>query len=438
MRKTVRLPNLLFVLVVIATLILTSGSIVTAQDTDLTAGVSNKFAGKEVRLIMANHPWNNAIQALIPQFEKASGISLRIESYFEDQLSQKLQIGLTSGTSQADAFMFRPLQEGKLFAKNGWVADLSTFAQNEKDWNWSDFQEAARNTVTFDKVLYGIPIVTEREMIYYRKDLFEKAGLKPPATLDELKAAAEKLTESANGVFGVVMRGQRSPSVTQFSSFLYSFGGTWIKDGKSALDSPEALAAYKFYGDLLRSYGPPGTLNMSWPQALALFQQGKVGMWIDADVFYSNVIDATKSTVVDKVGFAPFPEGPAGANNYNVTSWAVGLNANSPNKDAAWEFVKWATSAPVVLNLQQKGVPGARASVWESPEGLKGFPEDYAKVVQTQVKRGVGFDRPQVIKVGQARDIVGNPIVISIQGGDVEAAVKEAHQQFNAFLEQDK
>jgi multiple sugar transport system substrate-binding protein len=438
MRKHLRLPNLLIVLVVLCSLVLATGGIANAQGGTQTPGISNKFAGKELRLILANHPWANAIQAMIPEFEKASGMSLRVESYFEDQLSQKLQIGLTSGTSQADAFMFRPLQEGKLFAKNGWVGDLSTFAQNEKDWNWADFQEAARNTVTFDKVLYGIPIVTEREMLYYRKDLFDKAGLKPPTTLDELKADAEKLTDTANGVFGLVMRGQRSPSVTQFSSFLYSFGGTWIKDGKSAIDSPEALTAYKFYGDLLRTYGPPGTLNMSWPQALAIFQQGKAAMWIDADVFYSNVIDTTKSTVADKVGFAPFPKGPAGANNYNVTSWALGINANSPNKDAAWEFIKWATSAPVVMALQQKGVPGARASVWTSPDGLKGFPADYATVVQTQVQRGVGFDRPLVIKVAQARDIVGNPIVIAIQGGDVDAAVKEAHQQFNAFLEQDK
>jgi multiple sugar transport system substrate-binding protein len=242
---------------------------------DLTAGVSKAFAGKEIRLILANHPWQQAIQPLIPQFEQASGMSLRLENYFEDQLSQKLQIGLTSGQSQADAFMFRPLQEGRLFAKNGWVQDMAKYSSDAKDWKWEDFTEASRGTLTVDKFVYGIPIVTEREMIYYRKDLFEKAGLKAPATLDDLKAAAAKLTDANAGVFGIVMRGQRSPSVTQFSSFLYSFGGTWIKDGKSALDSPEALNAYKFYGGLLKDYGPQGTLNMSQPQALAIFSRAR-------------------------------------------------------------------------------------------------------------------------------------------------------------------
>lgn len=413
--------------------------IANAQSTPLTQGVSKGHAGKRIRVVMANHPWSNTIQPLVDEFRKASGIEVVLAAYNEDALSQMLQIGLTSGSSRADAFMFRPLQEGRVFESNGWLHNLLPLAQGEKDWAWSDFQEAARDTVTFDKAVYGVPIVTEREMVYYRKDLFDKAGLKPPATLDELKAAAARLHDPANGVAGIVMRGQRAPLVTQFSSFLFSFGGNFIANGKSALDSPAALAAYKFYGDLLRQYGPQGVLSMSWPHALAAFQDGKAAMWVDADVFYPNLIDTTKSTVANKVGFAPFPQGPAGARNYNVTSWALGVNAASPEKDgAALEFVKWATSAPVVMALQQKGVPGARASVWNAPDGLKGFPEAYAKVVQVQVKRGVGQDRPRVIKVGPARDIVGDPVVVSIQGGDVEASLRKAHEALNAFLLQDK
>ena len=432
MRRT-----LIFILV-LALVTTLGGALVQAQDDNaLVAGVSDEFAGTELRLIFANHPWNNAIQQLLPQFEAASGITLRVESYFEDQLSQRLQIGLTSGTTQADAFMFRPLQEGKLFASNGWVEDLSEYVTRDAEWNWEDFQTATRSTVTFDDFLYGIPIVTEREMLYSRADIFEENGLEPPATLEELEAIAAQLNNPDEEFYGVVIRGRRSPAVTQFSSFLYSFGGDWIVDGQSGLDSPEALEAYTYYGNLLRNYGPPGTVNMSWPEALAIFQQGKAAMWIDADVFYANVIDSTQSVVADSVGFAPFPEGPAGANQYNVTSWALGMNAGSPNKDAAWEFIKWATSAPVVLELQQRGTPGARQSVWDSPEGLSGFPADYAEVVQLQSARGVGYDRPTVIRVGEARDIVGAPIVTAIEGGDVEAAVREAHEAFNAFLETD-
>lgn len=411
----------------------------TAQDNPLTAGVSDKFAGTELRLIFANHPWNNTIQRLIPAFEQASGMSLRIESYFEDQLSQKLQVGLTSGTSTADAFMFRPLQEGRLFAKNGWLFDVKEFAAADADWNWNDFQEAARGTVTFEDMVFGVPIVTERQVLYYRKDLFAAKGLSAPTTLEELEAAAAALNDPANGIAGIVMRGQRAAAVTQFSSFLYSFGGDWVKeDGSSALDTPEARAAYEYYGRLLREYGPQGTTNMSWPQAVAILQQGKAAMWIDADSLFLNATDPTRSSVAAEIGFAPFPAGPAGAQPYNITSWALGINELSENHEAAWEFVKWATSAPVVAELQKGGNPGPRISVWESADGLAGFPEEYAEVAKLQSTRGVGYDRPRVIGVGRARDIVGAPIVTAIEGGNLEAALKEAHNQFNAFLKEDK
>lgn len=305
----------LFSLVAILLMVLT----VSAQDAEFE--ISDAHAGTELRLIMANHPWNNAIQRLIPEFEAASGITLRIESYFEDQLSQRLQIGLTSGNSQADVFMFRPLQEGLLFTQNGWVSDLNGFAEADAGWNFADFQPGPLGTVSTEDVLFGLPIVTERQALYYRKDLFEAAGIEVPSTLEELEAAAAALHDPANGMYGIVLRGQRSAAVTQFSSFLYSFGGDWFDaEGNATLDTPEAAAAYEFYGNLLNSYGPPGTTNMSWPQAIAVFQQGQAAMYLDADILFVNVVDPNASLVVDTVGFAPFPAGPAGPRPYSVTS----------------------------------------------------------------------------------------------------------------------
>jgi multiple sugar transport system substrate-binding protein len=420
-------------------LLIFSLSVVFAQDDTSTFELSDEYAGTEIRFIAANHPWSTPIQRLIPEFEAATGIIVRTESYFEDQLSQRLQIGLTSGTSQADVFMFRPLQEGLLFQQNGWVADLSEFAAEDAGWNFDDFQPGPLGTVSADDFLFAIPIVTERQALYYRKDLFEEANIEVPNTLEELEAAAAALHDPDNGVYGIVLRGQRSAAVTQFSSFLYSFGGQWIdEEGNSGIGSDEAIAAYEFYGDLLRNYGPPGTLNMSWPQAIAIFQQGQAAMYLDADILFTNVVDPNASLVVDTVGFAPFPEGPAGARPYSVTSWALGMNAASPNQGAAWEFIRWATSPEIVRIMQaEHGQSGARESVWTAPDGLGGFPQDLAEAIIANGEVGVGYDRPLVIRVGEARDIVGAPIVVAIEGGDVSAAAASADQAFQEFLEQE-
>jgi multiple sugar transport system substrate-binding protein len=408
-----------------------------AAGTVSTEGVSNKFAGTTLNMVTANHAWQAAMQPLLPAFEQASGMRINLTSYGEDQLSNQLTVRFTSGSGDIDVFMFRPLQEGRLFASNGWLADMSGMVQGSGDWNWEDFQQPARGTVTFNDKVYGVPIVTEREILYYRKDLFDAKGIAVPKTLDELMAAAQKLHDPSNNMFGFVARGQRAPAVTQFSSFLYSMGGEWTNNGKSAVGTPEATKAYQFYGDLLNKYGAPGVLNMSWPQAIGIFGQGQAAMYTDADSLYPNLLDPTKSTVTDKVGYAVFPAGPAGSKPYNVTSWALGVSEASQNKDAAFEFVKWATSQPVVAQLQKGGLPGARTSVWESPDGTAGFPKELAQVIQESAKVGVDHDRPLVINVGQARDIVGGPIVTAIQGQDVQAAVQEADQAFNQFLQQE-
>ncbi len=409
------------------------------KETPKTPAASDKpYAGTELRVVFANHPWAEAMKQQLPEFEAKTGIKVKLESYFEDQLTQKLTVELTSGSTTIDAFMFRPLQEGKLFAKNGWLNEVGSYAQKDSAWDLNDFNKGAIGTVTMDQKLYGVPLITEREILYYRKDILEKNNIPVPKTMDELVAAAKKVNDPKAELYGFVARGQRSPAVTQFSSFLYSFGGDFVKDGKAAVNTPEAIKAYQTYGDLLRLYGPPGTLNMAWPQAFAVFQQGKAVFLTDADSLYTNLTDKTKSTVSDKVGFAVIPSGSAGAKPYNITSWALAMNAKSKNKDASWEFVKWASSKENVLKMQQAGNPGARESVWNNPEGLKNFPAEYSKAVVESMKTSVDHDRPLVIDIGPARDAVGGPIQAAIQGQDVQKAADEANAAFQAIIDKEK
>ena len=183
------------------------------------------------------------------------------------------------------------------------------------------------------------------------------------------------------------------------------------------------------------NFGPPGSLNIHWPQALAVFQQGNAAMFVDADSLVGNF--TPDMPIFENIGFAQIPAGPAGSRPYNVTSWALGMNAASPNSDAAWEFIRWATSPDVVLRMQQAGNPGPRHSVWAMPESLGELPQEFADVVISSGEVGVGYDRPLVIRVGEARDIVGQPIVDSIEGNDIAASVAAAHEAFEAFLEEE-
>ncbi|MDQ6752421.1 MAG: sugar ABC transporter substrate-binding protein [Actinomycetota bacterium] len=393
-----------------------------------------------LRVTLANHVWTDTIKAAIPEFEKANNVKVELTQLGEDQLSDQYNVKLNAGTDQIDVMMYRPLQEGKTFAKNGYLADLTNKVKSDSSWDWSDFQAGPVSSTSYDGKVVGVPIITEREVLYYRKDLLAKAGLPVPTTMEELQADAQKIQDANPGVAGFVARTGKSAAVTQFSSFLYSFGGDFMDNaGKATVNTDAAKQAYAFYGGLIKNQGPANvSTDMSWPQAMAIFTQGKAAFYTEADSLYKNATDPAKSKVSDTVGFAPLPAGPAGSKPYNVPSWALGVNAVSNNQDNAWKFIQWATSKDMTLKIQQAGVPGPRNSVWANPAGVSTYPKDLAAAIAISAKNGVGHDRPVVNGVAQAREIVGAPIVTAITGGDASAAADSAQTAFQKFLDGDK
>ena len=424
------------------TVLAAAGGLVAAATVGCSANTGGGDSGGSttVKVTMANHVWTENVKKAIPEFEKASGLKIEITQLAEDQLSDQYNVKLNAGTSEIDVMMYRPLQEGRLFAQNKYFADLTSKAKADATWNLADYQAAPIAATTYQGKVVGVPIITEREVLYYRKDLLQKAGLSVPKTLDELEAAAKAIKAANPDVAGFVARTSKSPAVTQFSSFLYSMGGDWVDaSGKAAVNSDAAKKAYAFYGGLIKNYGPANvSTDMSWPEAMAIFTQGKAAFYTEADSLYKNATDPAKSKVADTVGFAVFPAGPAGSKPYNIPSWALGINDASKNQANAWKFIQWATSKEQTLAQQKGGIPGARTSVWADAAGTSSYPTDLAEAIAASTKGGVDHDRPIVAQVVKAREAVGQPIVDSIKGSDVTASVETAVKAFQAVLDTEK
>jgi multiple sugar transport system substrate-binding protein len=421
----------------------TAAVAVAALATGLLAGCSSDGDGGEggeqtLRVTLANHVWTDIVKDKISEFEAAhEGVTVEVTQLGEDQLSDQYNVKLNAGTDEIDVMMYRPLQEGKLFAQNGYLADLSDYVTQDAEWDWSDFQAGPVEATTYEGQVVGVPIITEQEVLYYRTDVLEQLGIEVPSTLEELEAASKQIKEQGQ-MAGFVARTGVSAAVTQFSSFLFSEGGDFAnKDySKATLDTAEAKEAYELYGRLIGQYGPDNvSTDMSWPDAAALFAQGQVAFYTDASSLYQNLALEENSTVWDKVGYAPFPAGKAGSVPYNVPSWALGINNDSNKKDLSFEFVQWLTSPEMTLEVQTAGVPAARTSVWDNPDGTANFPAQLAEAIAIGSETGRGNDRPLVVSVAEAREIVGAPIVVAITGGDVDAAIEKAQADFQAFLD---
>jgi sorbitol/mannitol transport system substrate-binding protein len=134
--------------------------------------------------------------------------------------------------------------------------------------------------------------------------------------------------------------------------------------------------AVSLYIDLLKKYGPPGASANSFNENLALFNEGKCGVWVDASIAASFISDPKQSKVADKVAFAQAPVAvtPKGANW--LWAWSLAIPASSQKGDAAQKFIRWATSKDYVKLVGKEvgwaAVPtGTRKSTYATPEFQK-------------------------------------------------------------------
>jgi multiple sugar transport system substrate-binding protein len=399
-------------------------------------GSQDTAAGAEpraIRVLLANHPYGELLKPLIPEFEKQSGIKVTIESLQEAQLNQKLTTEFATNSSSVDVFMTRPLQETLLFNKNGWMAPLDGY----------DFSDYPSNNVDLgrrDGKPYVVPLVVEWQVLYYRKDLFQKAGLKVPTTFAELEAAAKALTK--DGVAGFGARGAGAAAVTQLSSYVYSYGGWYLDKGVAVFDKPEALEAIKFYGRLLGSYGPQGVTSMSWEALMPVFQAGRLAMWTDASVFYSQIIDPSKTQIpAENVGVAPLPAGPKKAMPYFPVAWGMAVSSKTKNFDAAKEFLDWATSKEMAIKAMLSNIPMSRNSAWQNAEVKAKMNPGLIESQAHAAKNGYALDRPFMTSVVKARDLIGEVIIESIntKGASprLAALAAEKAKAVNELLKED-
>ncbi len=402
------------------------------------AAIHLASAGETLRVVMSTHPWVKGMQKMLPEFEKETGIKVQVENYGDDQLTQKLTVEFTTGSSSIDVFGVRPPNEGKMFHKNGWFEDLNKYI--DKDYDIDDYTPGSLDATRINGVQTAIPFSMEFEVLFYRKDLLAAKGIKVPDTFEELEKAAAALNQPEKEQYGFVSRGQKNALVSQFAGFIYGYGTNWVdpKTNKSLVGTKEFIDAIGFYGNLLNKYGPPGTLNMGWAQAMAVFVQGKAALYTDGSGTFPNVLDPTKSAVADKTGIALFPAGPAGRHTYDVVPLAISMYSGSKNKAAAWKFIRWATDKERTIRQQGEFAnPCCRMSVYKIPEANKKFPADLVKVYADSVQYAQPNNLPPVIAVVEARDVIGEAVTAAIEGKDYVAAAKIADKRFQEILDRE-
>ena len=317
------------------------------------------------------------MQKLGKFFEQANpDIKLKWVTLEEGVLRQRVTTYIATKGGQFDV-MTIGMYETPIWGKKGWLQEVKADAAYDVD----DLLPAMRNGLSSEGKLYAVPFYGESSMLMYRKDLADKAGVtvKDKPTWPEIAELAGKIHDPANGVYGICLRGKPGwgDNMGFLSTLANTFGGQWFDMGwKPQLDTKPWHDAITFYVDLMKKYGPPGSSSNSFNEILALYNEGKCGMWVDATIAASFISDPKQSKVADKVAFAQAPTmvTPKGANW--LWAWALAVPAGSQKVEAANKFITWATSKEYI-NLVGKEVgwgnipTGTRKSTYENAEFLK-------------------------------------------------------------------
>src|SRR6202453_5281120 len=335
-------------------------------------------------------------------FEKQNpGITVKFATYTEGDLRAAIEKDVSTHSNSFNVIMIGPY-ETPLFAKNGWLDNLSTqFIASDSAYDASDILPAVAKALSYNGDLYSVPFYGESSMLYYRKDLLKAAGLTMPAhpTWAQVASFAAKLNQPGK-VAGICLRGLAGwgDNMASLDTVVNTFGGEWFNTSwQPQLTSPAFEAATNFYVNLIRKDGEAGASNDSFNQLLTLYGQGKCAMWYDATVAATS-IDTTYPSIAAQTGYAFAPTNVTKSSGWLWTR-SLGIPQGTYDHGAAWKFVSWATSKQYDSLVASKYgwaavPPGTRTSLYSNPSYLAAA-EAFAPITIASID-GTDPDHPTV------------------------------------------
>jgi multiple sugar transport system substrate-binding protein len=213
--------------------------------------------------------WNNefqpdrmeATQAILDEFTEQTGIKTKQVAVPEDQLPTLITNAAAAG-DVPDVVLATPVAQSHQYAEEG-VFDAEAAQEVVDNLGADTFSEKALELVSKDGVATGVPSDGWGQLLIYRRDMFEKAGLDAPQSLDDVRAAAEKL--NGDGVAGITLATAAGDGFTAetFEHIALAEGCQMVNDaGEVTFDSPECVEALRWYGDIASNYSVEGAQDV--------------------------------------------------------------------------------------------------------------------------------------------------------------------------------
>jgi multiple sugar transport system substrate-binding protein len=293
------------------------------------------------------------------------------------------------------------------FVDNDWAATVE-----DQDAYTDEMLSTPVEAATIDGDLYGMPMFTDANGLYYRTDLLEQAGYdSPPETYMELVNMAQEVKSTVDeDLNGYIWQGGANEGLTiMWLNWLWGMGGSVREGGDLVVNTDEGVDALQHAVDLIYEHEitPESIPSSGTDGNRQTFQQGDTIFMRNWPYAYSLFQDDTPVTDKFDVTTMPKAEGQADANNSCLGGWSLFINGFSENDEGAQAFANFAGSpeAQEMLAADHSRLPVRSElyedSYWEDSDNDKpGFLDNFAEILrQTSA-------RPATAQYSQFSEIV--------------------------------
>ncbi len=302
------------------------------------------YDGQTIRILAVTSSQFAAQEARLASFEEATGIDVQVDYVPFPNMKEALTAEMISGGSDYDVVSIM----------DQWVGLLGNLVQPIGDGveaqgtDLSDFPQAHLRHGMVDGELIGLPVRGHVQLLFYRKDLLEQAGVGVPSTWEEVVTAGKAVQEATDAAGIALPYGKlNGQNLMVWVNLLWGNGGDLFdENGMPTFNSEAGIAATQSYIDMLLTdeIAPAGSAVFVEQDAVNSFKQGNSAMlplwwWVR-----SQLTDPEQSRVTaDQLGFTSLPS-VGGADRTTFTNtWIFSVTEGSDNRDAAIEYLGWLT-----------------------------------------------------------------------------------------------
>ncbi|HIW32141.1 MAG TPA: ABC transporter substrate-binding protein [Candidatus Paenibacillus intestinavium] len=287
----------------------------------------------------------SAVTQLVTDFN-ASQSNIIVEEIYQGSYDESLNKMKASMDSKTGPSLIQVYEIGSRFMIDSKsTTPIQKFVDAE-GFDMSQLEENITNYYTFDGQLHSMPFNTSNAILYYNKDLFEAAGLDPekaPATFEEVKEYAEKLTVNgqAGASFAIYGWFMEQFFANQGSDYLNNGNGRSAAATESLLNNEVGLQTLTWWKELVDS-GNVLNLGRASADTKKAFLAGQIAMTLDSTASLRGMVDAAEGQFEIGTGFLPKAEGAAdgGIIVGGASLWIMN-NKSDEEQQAAWEFIKY-------------------------------------------------------------------------------------------------